>query len=134
MNARFRACTVAILAVLAATACGGFVDPSKNQTETFSNFIRPGFAGLNFGTHTFSASKNGEVSITVTKLDPPTTAFFAVVLYFQNCASVIQENDFATVGRTAISTNIMPGTYCVAVADAGYFTGPETYTVTVSHP
>ena len=134
MNARFRACTVAILAALAAPACGGFVDPSKNQTETFSHFIRPGFAGSTFGTDMFTASKNGEVSITVTKLDPPTTAYFAVVLYFQNCVSVIQENDFATVGRTAISTNIQPGTYCVAVADVGYFTGPVTYTVTVSHP
>jgi len=135
MNSRFCGCAVAILVALAATACGGPVDPSKNQTETFGpHLIRPGFAGLNYGTDTFSTSKNGEVSITVTKLDPPTTAYFAVVLYFQNCASVIQENDFATVGRTAISTSLTPGTYCVAVADAGYFAVPETYTVTVSHP
>ena len=132
MDSRIRGYTVAILIALAAIACGGPVDPSKNKTETFSRFIRPGF--VSFGQDTFSMSKTGEVSITVTKLDPPSTAFFAVILYFQNCASIIQENQFATVGRTAISTTLTPGTYCVVVADEGFFTGPETYTVTVSHP
>ena len=135
MDFRFRGYTIAILVALTAIACGGPVDPSKNQTETFGpHLIRPGFTGLNFGTDAFNVSKSGELTITVTKLDPPTTAPFAVLLYAQGCTSLLQQNQFATVGRPAIDMNITSGSYCVAVADAGFFTGPETYTVTVSHP
>lgn len=134
MRPRFCGSTVAILVALAATACG-VASPSQNQTETFSHTIQPG-PGNNGGAEIFSTSKSGEVSVTVTRFDPPVNVFFSVG-YYQNTSNgcaLLQRNDFAVVGRSAISDRILPGSYCVAVFDQGFFTVPETYTLSVSHP
>ncbi len=135
---RFRfALSVALLAALA--ACNsGFTNPSQNTTETFSDTIQPG-AGNSGKIHTFSAGRNGEVTITLTQF-LPTYAGFATVVYGQvvsgSCIPIYQ-NNFVRTGTQVYTGVIQQGSYCVAVYDQGPptgFTVAETYTVTVNHP
>jgi hypothetical protein len=134
----YRRLGLAFLAAAIVSACGGVVDPSNNQTETFTGTIQPG-VGNNGGAHPVNITKSGEISITVTSLTPtlPSGTFFAVG-FFQSisgqCTATIQVNQFAIVGSAAISGPISPGSYCVAVFDDGFFTVAEDYTVKVSHP
>jgi len=120
------------------TACGGVVDPSQNQTETFTGTIQPG-SGNNGGPHAVNITKSGEITVTVTSLTPtlPSGTYFAVGFgqsVSGQCSVNIQVNQFAIVGSAAISGPISPGSYCVAVFDEGLFTVAEDYTVKVSHP
>ena len=125
---------VFLLAALA--ACGGVTDPSQNQTQTFSGTIQPG--GFS-DTFPFNASKSGEITITVTSLNPtvPSGTFFSVLwgqMVGSQC-STLSVNSLAIVGSTAISNAITPGSYCVAVADTySSFKTAEQFTLTVSHP
>jgi hypothetical protein len=135
MSCRFGA---ALILAAIVSACGGVVDPSKNQTETFTGTIQPG-TGNNGGAHPVNITKSGEITVTVTSLTPslPGGTFFAVG-FFQSvsgqCSVTIQVNQFAIVGSAAISGPISPGSYCVAVFDKGFFTVAEDYMLKVSHP
>lgn len=123
-----------VLLTLAAVACGGgFVDPSKNQTETFSGTVQPG----SFRSHDFSTSKMGEFKIVLTSLQPPFTGFVSVgygVPQSNGCTGLISVNNFVRQGTTVTEGVIQPGNYCVIIADQGTFTTAENYTITVSHP
>jgi len=139
MYSRFLGAFVAA-AALAASACGGIVDPSQNQVETFSGTIAPGGQGQPAG---FSASKTGEISVKVTQLTPSSSNTFVGVLWTGRnssgtCAgslgAVFGQNNFGQVGLPAISTQILSGGYCLVLYDVGSFTTTESYTVTVSHP
>jgi hypothetical protein len=128
---------IAVLVAVIAAACGGVVDPSKNQIETFNGTAMT--ASANIGIHFFNIAKSGEVSITVTSLTPvvPTGTYFAVGIgqaVNGQCASAIQVNQFSTVGLAAISGPITPGTYCAFIFDEGLFTVDEAYELKVSHP
>jgi hypothetical protein len=140
MHSRF----VAALAVAAALAagCGGIVDPSQNQVETFSGTIPVGGQSQP-GPHGFTASKTGEIQVKVTALTPSTSNTFVGVLWTGRnssgtCAgslgAVFGQTNFAQVGLPAISTQILTGGYCIVLYDVGTFTTTESYTVTVSHP
>ena len=129
MHARFfRSMTV--LAALAASACGGIANPSSNQTETFAGIVQP---GGNAGTHSFTVSKSGEITVTVTNMNPTWNGYLSVAWLGAGCSGFIQENDFTLVGRSAIAGPVTPGSYCIAMFDAGFLL-PEAYTITVSHP
>jgi hypothetical protein len=129
MHARFfRSMTV--LAALAASACGGIANPSSNQTETFMGIVQP---GGNAGTHPFTVSKSGEITVTVTNMNPTWNGYLSVAWLGAGCSGFIQENDFTLVGRSAIAGPVTPGSYCIAMFDAGFLL-PEAYTITVSHP
>lgn len=139
MQLRFSAAVVLAAAVLAA-GCGGIVDPSQNQIETFTGTIAPGGQGQ---PHGFSASKTGEISVKVTQLTPSSSNTFVGVIWTGrasngSCAgqlgAVFGQNNFAQVNLPAISTQILTGSYCLLLYDVGSFTTTETYTVTVSHP
>ena len=129
---------VAFLAAAVVSACGGVVDPSKNQTETFTGTIQPGSGNFG-GPHTVNITKSGEITVTVTSLTPtvPSGTFF-IIGFGQSvsgqCSVNIQVNQFAVVGTAAISGPISPGSYCVVIADEGFFTVAEDYTMKVSHP
>jgi hypothetical protein len=135
---RSRVAAAALLAALAATGCGGIVDPSKNVTETF-----PGTIPVQ-GTSSccsFSTSKQGEFTIKVTSLAPTGGAFFGTVLAYAasdgSCVGSlqpIQQNSFGTANTPALTGLIYPGRYCIFLFDIGSFTVPQTYTLTVSHP
>jgi hypothetical protein len=135
-------CSAAILvaAALCVGACGGIVDPSQNQVETFTGTIPVGGQSQPVG---FSAPKTGEIQVKITQLAPSTSNTFVGVLWTGRnssgtCAgslgAVFGQNNFAQVGLPAISTQILSGAYCLILYDVGTFTTTETYTVTVSHP
>ena len=131
MYSRF---AVALLAAvtLAAAACGGVTDPSKNKTETFTGTLTIGGSNV----HLFSASNSGEYSVTVKSLTPSANVFlytaFGQVLS-GNC-SIVQQNIASTVGFESLNGAIVPGSYCVQIADQGGLTQTETYVLEVSHP
>src|SRR5438046_4220837 len=105
------------LAVLA--ACGGYVDPSKNQTENISGTIP--VAGQS-EVKTFNVSKSGELTIKLTSLTPTVAlGTFVGFAWGQAFSGSCQFGGLgpAAVGQTLVSTAITPGTYCVAMADIG---------------
>jgi hypothetical protein len=131
------AATLAAAALLS-VACGGFVDPSKNLTDTFNGVIPVQGTGPG---HPFRSDKSGEYSIKITALAPTSGSFFGTVLAQGTsdggCSGnlpIIQQNSFGTVNVPVLSSAIYPGNYCVFLFDIGYFTTDQTYTVTVSHP
>lgn len=132
---RFGLAAAAVAANLVAAGCGGIVDPSQNQTETFSGTVN--VAGIS-PVHTFNVSKSGEYFITITKLDPPLTPANATVqVVFGQAAggscNPIQTNAFARLGQ-ALSGSIFAGSYCVVIVDVGFLTTTESYTLQVQHP
>ena len=141
MVAMRKTLTVAILAALAATACGGITTPSSNKVDPISGTVQPNSFGL---VHQFTISGNGEVLITVTAITPGNV--FLGVLYGQlagNTCSPIQQAavSSASLGRTAITSQaIIKGEYCVQLYDAAAAQGlapmavSQNYTATVSHP
>jgi hypothetical protein len=130
MHARFFRSIAAVLVALAASACGGIANPSSNQTETFTGIIQP---GGNAGAHPFTASKSGEITVTVTNMNPTWNGYLSVAWLGAGCSGLIQPNEFTLVGRSAIAGPISKGSYCIAMFDSGFLL-PEQYTITVSHP
>jgi hypothetical protein len=130
MHARFFRSIAVVLVALAAFACGGIANPSSNQTDTFTGIVRP---GGNAGTHPFTASKSGEITVTVTNMNPTWNGYLSVAWLGAGCGGLIQENDFALVGRAAIAGPVTKGSYCIALLDAGFIL-PEAYTIEVSRP
>jgi|SRR5437773_25301 len=122
-----------LLAALA--ACGGVVDPSKNQTQTFPGTVPVGGVGP---LHTFSVSKGGEISAVVTSFTPtlPSGTLFGVIYgqVISNQCNPITFNQFGVVGATVISGAIISGTYCINIVDEGFFKVSEDYVLQVSHP
>jgi hypothetical protein len=123
------------LLLLTLAACGGVVDPSKNQTETFNGTVPLAGSGP---IHTFSSSKSGEVSAVVTSLNPAVSSgtLFGVIYgqVISSTCSPLSFNQFAVVGATVVSGAIVPGTYCIQVVDEGFFRADEAYALQVSHP
>jgi hypothetical protein len=125
---------VVLLAALA--ACNSVVDPSKNVTEP------PRMAKIPKGgggpIETFSTSKTGEVSITVTAMSPsiPSNLYFGVQYGQLLSGSCVYNsvNTLSLVGTPAISGSITSGSYCFQIYDEGFFTTDETYTVSISRP
>src|SRR4051794_28201604 len=110
----FAAC---LMAAVCAAGCGGIVDPSQNQVETFTGTIAVGGQSQAFG---FSASKTGEIQVKVTQLTPSTSNTFVGVLWTgRNSAGtctgtlgqVFGQTNFAQIGLPAISTQILSGGY-----------------------
>jgi hypothetical protein len=135
---RSRLAAAALVASLCAAACGGIVDPSKNQTETFSGTIPVQGTSPCCG---FSTSKQGEFTIKVTSLAPTGGAFFGTILAYaasdgscNGSLQPIQQNAFGTANTAALTGLIYPGKYCIFLFDIGSFTVAQTYTLTVSHP
>ena len=135
-----RLSAVLLIAVLAG-ACGGFTDPSQNQTETFTGIVQP----LGANVHAFTISNSGEFTISITAITPGNV--FLGVGYGQPAANgscgLIQSNvvSSAQIGRTALSGQvIIKGQYCVVVFDPSGIAGvaplpvAESYTVQVKHP
>lgn len=125
-------CAIVLLALTVA-GCGGVVSPSNNQIDNFTGTVSPGGAGQ---LHPFTASATGELTITVTSLSPSFGNYFTVAygqMVGSSCAP-IQVNQYALLNTAAAAGSIQKGSYCVQVADTGYFTTTETYNVRVSHP
>lgn len=131
-----RTAAVFLLALAGALSisCGGIVDPSQNKTDTFAGTVQPGSARA----HVFSSAKTGEIAIKILTLTPasqPVIGLQWVQGDGTNCnGGLLQVNQFATAGTTAISGQIISGQYCVIVYDSVGLSLPANYTLTVSHP
>jgi hypothetical protein len=128
------ACVLA-LAGLLSISCGGIVDPSQNQVETFSGTVQP----LSGRAHWFSASKTGEIQVKLLTLTPASVPYAGIQWVQgngdQTCNSnLLQVNQFATANTTAISGQIVSGAYCIIMYDTAGASQPFTYSVSVSHP
>jgi hypothetical protein len=120
-------------AALLTISCGGIVDPSKNQMETFSGTVK----AQGFDTHTFTVNNTGEISIKITAMAPldniPLGVIWGQASSAGTCVSTIQ-SAVANLNIPAISSQIYSGAYCVVVYDLGILSADETYSVLVSHP
>ena len=135
MGSRFRAALVLAVAGALSVNCGGIVDPSKNQVDTFSGTIAVGGRGPG---HPFSSPKTGEISVKITALSPSSGTLVGMVWAQASgpgaCDGQPLQNTLAQLNVPAISNQILSGNYCIQLYDAGYFGVAQTYTVTVSHP
>ena len=134
MTFRLSAAFVLALAGAFSISCGGIVDPSKNQVETFNDTVQPASARAK----AFSSSKNGEIQVKVVTLTPASQPVIGVQ-WVQgdgtNCnGQPLQINQFASAGTTAISGQIISGSYCIIAYDSVGLTQPATFSITISHP
>ena len=130
MYSRF-AVALLVAVTLAAAACGGVTDPSKNKTETFTGTLTIGGSQ----STTFNASNSGEYSITLTSLTPSSNVFVGLI-FGQNTSGgcvPVQQNNFATIG-VPLTGAIIPGRTASIVFDVGALTQSENFSVSVSHP
>ncbi len=129
-------CVAAVLAVagLLTASCNGLVDPSKNETETFSGVISP----QGFASHAFSVTRNGEISVKIIAQGPVENIPLGVIwaqASSSGCNGAVLQSGYGYPGSGSIVVGqIFQGNYCVLVYDLGILQANETYTVTVSHP
>jgi hypothetical protein len=137
---RFRFAGTLIVAALVTVSCGSVVDPSKNVVDTFSGTLEPYPSPNSSKFFTFSISKGGEFTVKITALAPVNNVFLYTAFgqpVSGGCAPFYgQENRYSVLNTSSLSGPIMPGSYCVAIADPGSppLTVNETFTLTVSHP
>src|SRR2546430_2460773 len=139
MRARLAAAVTLAVIGLITLSCGGIVDPSNNQTETFTGTITVTEAH----PHPFSVAKTGEFTAKVTALTPTSTALVGLALVFAasdgSCSGsiqIVQQNNFVNVNTPALGGQIFSGKYCIVIYDVGALPKDITqnYTITVSHP
>src|SRR5438128_2617371 len=127
------ACVLALAGALS-ISCGGIVDPSQNTVDTFAGTVQPTSARA----HAFSSPKTGEIAVKVVTLTPASQPIIGLQWVQGDGTScnggLLQVNQFATAGITAISGQIISGSYCIIVYDSVGLTQPSNYTITVSHP
>jgi hypothetical protein len=127
-----RRLSAALGAALIMVSCGGIVDPSRNDQTTFTGTIPFGGTGEQ---HTFEVDQNGEFSVVINSLAPPTGSLVGVRLSILSAGScLLLSVNPGQVGKTALSGPIDRGTYCLQLYDPGTLAQSETYSVTVSHP
>jgi hypothetical protein len=120
-------------AALLTISCGGVVDPSQNQSETYTDTLQPG-ATL---TRNFNVSKSGEYSIQVDSATPAPANNIIGVGFGQvisGACSPFTLNGFATVGRTGSAGAIQQGSWCAIIYDSGTIAVATAIQVTIKHP
>jgi hypothetical protein len=122
-----------VCALLLLPACGGgtaTTTPSVvASTETFSGTLQPG------GTvsHNFTVTVAGTVTIGITALSPQTTVTMGLGIgQFATTCTLLSSAENARVG-SSYPVDVTAGAYCVMLYDLGNLTGPNTYTLTVTH-
>jgi hypothetical protein len=129
----------AVLLTLAVSnsVCGlppGSASPTtaSGTTETFSGALGQQDTKL----HTFTVSKAGTVSITLTSLSPATVAVGLGIGTPNGMTSctLISTNPAAMAGTAPqITVTENPGNYCVDIYDVGNLTGASTFSITIVH-
>lgn len=102
------------------------------KTETFSGTLTPQGSSV----FTFTVSKSGQVSLTLTSVAPTATTPLGLGIGTPNgtACTMSSSTPNAVAGSSAqISVNESPGTYCVRVFDSGTLSATVTFTVTVAH-
>jgi hypothetical protein len=132
---RFRVSAAFLLALAGAISisCGGITDPSQNQNESFSGSVAPG----GFSVQKFSASKTGEISVkmgTITPAAVPALSLQWLGAGDGSCNGGLFGATIATSNTTAISNQIVSGSYCLVLSEYVAQTVTANYSLTVSHP
>src|SRR5476651_251269 len=103
---RFSAALVLALAGAISISCGGIVDPSQNQSQTFTGQVQPGGSSA----QKFSSPKTGEIAVKVGTLTPASTQFIGVEWVQAGDGSCngaqLFNNQFGFANTTPISTQI----------------------------
>jgi len=121
-----------LVAALLVSSCSSITDPSKNASETFAGTIPLGGFGA---SHTFTANKRGEYSVTINTLTPPTGSLVGVGFGIESSGiCLFQTQNAGQIGKPTLNSSINPGHYCVQLYDVGTLAQAESYTITVSHP
>jgi hypothetical protein len=126
---------VALALTLCGPGCDFFSDstsPTTTQTETFSGTLEPQKSSV----FTFTVSKSGPVSITLTNVVSTSTTVLGLGIGTPNGAActLTSSTQSATPGSTAqIVVTENAGTYCVRVFDVGTLPASVTFTITVAH-
>ncbi len=125
----------AVAVSVSLAACGGVSSPSTQSSEDFSGTLDP--LGQSFKT--FSASKTGELQVTLQTLTPrPVVGFVVLALGAPangGCSLLRYVALQAAVGTPYSSYVDIKGTYCIIVADAnGILPSQVSWTMRVSHP
>lgn len=138
MRARCSGAIALAVAGVLTMSCGGIIDPSTNQVETFSDTVAKGGISRGFA---FTVAKTGEFTVKITALAPASSVTLFVAYSYAlsdgSCSAVPQplQQSPAPLNAPALSGQIYSGRYCVYVYDyVGTLTAPATFTVTVSHP
>ena len=124
-------------AAISLAACG-ITDPSKNKTTPISGTLQPGQAGTGI-SHPFTASKNGELSVTFTSVTPPPSIGGSLLVTLGqiasgSCAVSAAYTQPIIVNRSNQFYQINKGDYCIFVYDPGVITTATVYNGTISHP
>jgi hypothetical protein len=133
MRFRLSAAFVLALAGAVSISCGGIVDPSQNQVEPFSGTVAPG----GISVVTFSSSKTGEIAVKMVTLTPasvPAVLITWVGAGDGSCNGQTFGQGIGTPSSTAISTQIISGSYCLILSNYVAQTVTANYSLTVSHP
>ena len=133
MRFRFSAALILALAGAVSISCGGIVDPSQNQVEPFSGSVVPTGASL----IKFSSSKTGEITVKMLTITPAAVSALGVQwvsLGDGSCNGQVWQSTVAVANTTAISGQILSGSYCLVVYDYLNQTVTANYSLTVSHP
>lgn len=122
-----------ILAAALMAGCGGVANPSNNSVTPFSGTVTPEGQP---NSHTFTASRNGEMSVRFTAIAPNAAALVGVAVGQQvsGGCSVINLNNLSGLNRDVLIMPINRGNYCLQVFNGGGVNAPQSYTVQVSHP
>jgi hypothetical protein len=133
MGLRLSAAFLLALAGAVSISCGGIVDPSQNQVDTFSGSIAPGGRA----TKAFSASQTGEIQVkmgTITPAAVPALGVQWVGAGDGSCNGQLWQSAVATSNTTIISNQIQSGNYCILVFDYIGLTVTANFSLTISHP
>jgi hypothetical protein len=133
MRFRLSAAFVLALAGAVSISCGGIVDPSQNQVETFSGTVPPNGGSV----QKFSAAKTGEITVKMVTLTP--AAVPAVFVQWVgagdgSCNGQLFGNGIGQANATVISTQVLSGAYCLVLSNYVVQTVTANYSLTVSHP
>ncbi len=125
---------VFIASILAlCTASCGISTPSANTIREISGTIPVGGNAV----HSFSATKTGEVEVTITSLTPTPSNPIQLTLGQQsgaNCTLLPGYVAPVVVNRVVQFGSLTKADYCLIVYDTAVLTAPTSYTGRISHP
>lgn len=134
---RRHAATRVVIALLtvSSAACGSAAAPSAPITETLTGVVPPASLAFNI----FSASAGGDITITLTGLDPLSGISVGIGLGVATTTgtpscSLAYSQEGLKVGAVWTTSLSNKGSYCVAVYDIGQVTQNVSYSLKVTHP
>jgi hypothetical protein len=130
---------VAAAAVVTAGCSSSVASPATPSASTTTESFDGSLAQSGTGTHPFTVSARGMVTISLTAVSPLTTMALGVGLGTWDgttCSSQFADNKDARAGATALTGTAAAGSYCIRVYDSGNIPADWSvaYSIDVVHP